>query len=196
MAFSVPQNPLRCRCCRMLFLFLQLGVYLIPPCRYVAMFSCRHVAMPACRHGGMSAYVVSLGLPCRFPGGLVDGCKSVEVLKVAHKMLICCLMHTQLPLNKCMMPNKRQQKEEVRVEPDAAAFPLHRPFNVVGILLSLYIVIYQHSIISIQQFNRISEALQQPFGHGVIPAHAFTGLIASISTIHIGCIGKPVGCWR
>lgn len=79
-------------------------------------------------------------------------------------------------------------------ELDAAVFPLHRPLSVVGALLSLYVVIYQHYIISIQQFNRISEALQQPFGHGVIPAHIFTGMIASVTAIHVGGIGKPVGC--
>ena len=92
------------------------------------------------------------------------------------------------------MPNKRQRKEGVRTELDAAALPLHRPLGVVGILLSQYITIYQHSIISIQQFNRISEALQQYFCHSVIPAHVFTGMIASVTAIHVGGIGKPVGC--
>lgn len=93
------------------------------------------------------------------------------------------------------MHNKRQRKEKVKAEPDAVAFTFHRPFGVVGILLSLYFAIYQHYIISIQQFNRISEALQQSFGHGVIPAHIFTGMIASVTAIHVGGIGKPVGCW-
>lgn len=94
-----------------------------------------------------------------------------------------------------MMHNKRQRKEKVMAEPNAAMFPLHRPFGVVGILLSLYFAIYQHYIISIQQFNRISETLQLSFSHGVIPAHIFTGMIASVTAIHVGGIGKPVGCW-
>ncbi len=92
------------------------------------------------------------------------------------------------------MSNKRQRKEEVRAELDVTMPTLHRPLGVVGILLSLYFAIYQHYIISIQQFNRISEALQQSFGHGVIPAHIFTGMIASVTAIHVGGIGKPVGC--
>lgn len=58
------------------------------------------------------------------------------------------------------MPNKRQRKEKVMAEPDEAIPHPHRPFDVVGILLRMYIVIYQHFIISIQQFNRILEALQ------------------------------------
>lgn len=109
-------------------------------------------------------------------------------------MLIYCLIHAQLILNKRMMPNKRQRKEEVRAGLDVAAFPLHRPLGVVGILLSLYITIYQHYIIYIQQFNRISQAFQQSFGHGVIPAHSLAWLIASLASIHVGGIGKPVGC--
>lgn len=92
------------------------------------------------------------------------------------------------------MPNKRQRKEGVRTELDAAALPLHRPLGVVGILLSLYITIYQHSIISIQQFNRISQAFQQFLGHGVISAHSLAWLVASLAAIHVGGIGKPVGC--
>lgn len=44
------------------------------------------------------------------------------------------------------MHNKRQRKEKVKAEPDAAAFTFHRPFGVVGILLSLYFAIYQHYI--------------------------------------------------
>ena len=92
------------------------------------------------------------------------------------------------------MPNKRQRKEEVRAEPNVALFLLHRPLGVVGILLSLYIAIYQHSIIYIQQFNRISQAFQQSLGYGVIPAHSLAWLIASLAAIHVGGIGKPVGC--
>ncbi len=92
------------------------------------------------------------------------------------------------------MPNKRQRKENVMTGLDAATFPLHRPLGVVGILLSLYVAIYQYSIIYIQQFNRISEALQQPLGNSVIPAHAFTNLIPSVTAIHIGGIGKSVWC--
>lgn len=166
-------------------LFRRLGWYVMQPCRYAVMLPCLLV--------GMSAYVIPIGLPYRFPHGLVDGCKSVEVLNMAHNTLVYCLIHTQLPLNKRMMSNKRQRKEEVRVGLAVAAFPLHRPLGVVGILLSLYVVIYQHSIIDIQQFNKISEALQQSFGHGVIPAHSLTWLIAPLATIYVGCIGKPVG---
>ena len=92
------------------------------------------------------------------------------------------------------MHNKRQRKEKVMAEPDTAMFPLHRPFGVVGFLLSLYFAIYQHHIISIQQFNRISQAFQQFLGHGVISAHIFTGMIASVTAMHVGGIGKPVGC--
>lgn len=158
----------------------------MPPCRYVA--------MPVCRHDGMSAYVIPAWGIQPFPHGLVDGCKSVEVLNMVHNTLVYCLIRIQLVLNKRMMPNKRQRKEEVRVGLDAATSPFHRPLGVVGILLSLYITIYQHSIISIQQFNRISQALQQSFGHGVIPAYSLAWLIASLAAIHVGCIGKPVGC--
>lgn len=57
------------------------------------------------------------------------------------------------------MNNKQQRKEKVMAEPDAAIFPLHRPLGVVGILLRMYFTIYQHYIISIQQFNRILQAL-------------------------------------
>ena len=178
----------------MLFLFCLSGLYVIPPWRYVAMFSCRHVAMPACRHDGMSTYIIPICGIQPFPHGLVDGCKSVEVLNMTHNILVYCLIRAQLVLNKRMMPNKRQRKEEVRAELYATIFPLHRPLGVVGILLSLYIAIYQHSIISIQQFNRISEAFQQSFGHGVIPAHSLAWLIASLTSIHVGGIGKPVGC--
>ncbi len=92
------------------------------------------------------------------------------------------------------MPNKRQRKEEVRAEPNVALFLLHRPLGVVGILLSLYIAIYQHSIIYIQQFNRISQAFLQSLGYGVIPAYSLAWLIASLAAIHVGGIGKPVGC--
>ena len=46
------------------------------------------------------------------------------------------------------MPNKRQRKEGVRTELDAAALPLHRPLGVVGILLSLYITEVSHPFIS------------------------------------------------
>lgn len=94
------------------------------------------------------------------------------------------------------MPNKRQRKEKEMTGLDAATFPLHRPFGVVGILLSLYVIIYQYYIILIQQFNRISEALQHPLCNSVIPAHAFTNLIPSVTAIHIGGIGKSVWCGR
>ncbi|WP_147332667.1 hypothetical protein, partial [Phocaeicola vulgatus] len=66
---------------------------------------------------------------------------------MTHNTLVYCLIRAQLVLNKRMMPNKRQRKEEVRAEPNVALFLLHRPLGVVGILLSLYIAIYQHSII-------------------------------------------------
>lgn len=116
-------------------------------------------------------------------------------MNVAHNTLVYCVIRAQLVLNKRMMPNKRQRKEEVRAELYATIFLLHRPLGVVGILLRMYFAIYQHYIVSIQQFNRISEALQQSFGHGVISAHVFTGMIASVTAIHVGGIGKPVGCW-
>lgn len=106
-----------------------------------------------------------------------------------------CVIHFQLILNKHIMHNKQQRKEKVMAELYATIFLLHRPLGVVGILLRMYFTIYQHYIISIQQFNRISEALQQSFGHGVIPAHVFTGMITSVTAIHVGGIGKPVGCW-
>lgn len=177
-----------------LFLFCLSGLYVMLSCRYVAMFSCRHVAMPACRHDGMSAYAIPDWGILPFPHGLVDRCKSVEVLNMVHNTLVYCLIRAQLVLNKHMMPNKRQRKEEVRAGLDTAAFPLHRPLGVVGILLRVYFTIYQHYIISIQQFNRISEALQQSLGHGIIPAHSLAWLIASLAAIHVGDIGKPVGC--
>lgn len=175
----------------MLFLFRQLWV-----ARHAAMSVCRHVAMPACRHDDMSAYAIPAWGIQPFSHGLVDRCKSVEVLNMTHNTLVYCMIRAQLVLNKRMMPNKRQRKEEVRAEPNAAAFPLHRPLGVVGILLSLYVSIYQHYIIYIQQFNRISEAFQQSFGHGVIPAHSLAWLIASLTSIYVGDIGKPIGCRR
>lgn len=178
------------------FLFCLSGLYVMPPCRYVAMFSCRHVSMPACRHDGMSAYIIPICGIQPFSHGLVDRCKSVEVLNMTHNTLVYCLIRAQLVLNKRMMPNKRQRKEEVRAELDTAAFLLHRPLGVVGILLRMYFTIYQHYIISIQQFNRISQAFQQSFGHGVIPAHSLAWLVASLTSIYVGDIGKPVGCRR
>ncbi len=179
---------------RMLFPFRQLGGTScrhvgMSPCFRAVMLPCLLVGMMACRH---TQYL--LGASSRFPHGLVDECKSVEVLNIAHNTLVYCLIHAQLVLNKHIMHNKQLRKEKVMTEPDAAIFPLHRPFGVVGILLRMYFTIYQHYIISIQQFNRISEALQQSFGHGVIPAHVFTGIIASVTAIHVGGIGKPVGC--
>lgn len=155
--------------------------------------SCRHVAMSACRDDVMSAYVPTWNVQ-PFPCGLVEVCKNVEPLRMDGNTLKHCVIHIQLILNKHIMHNKRQRKEKVMAEPDTAMFPLHRPFGVVGFLLSLYFAIYQHYIISIQQFNRISEALQQYFCHSVIPAHVFTGMIASVTAIHVGGIGKPVGC--
>ena len=166
--------------------FASLGWHVMPPCRYVA--------MPVCRHDVMSAYVIHAWGILPFPHGLVEGCKSVEVLNMAHNTLVYCSIRAQLVLNKRMMPNKRQRKEEVRAGLDTAASFLHRPLGIVGILLSPYIAIYQHSIVSIQQFNRISEAFQQSFGHGVIPAHSLAWLIPSLTSIHVGCIGKAVGC--
>ena len=79
---------------------------------------------------------------------------------MVRNALIYCVIPIQLILNKHMMPNKRQRKETVMAEPDEAIPHPHRPFDTVGILLRMYIVIYQHFIISIQQFNRILEALQ------------------------------------
>ena len=131
--------------------------------------SCRHVAMSACRDDVMSAYVPTWNVQ-PFPCGLVEVCKNVEPLRMDGNTLKHCVIHIQLILNKHIMHNKRQRKEKVMAEPDTAMFPLHRPFGVVGFLLSLYFAIYQHHIISIQQFNRISEALQQYFCHSVIPA--------------------------
>lgn len=159
--------------------------------RHAAMSVCHHVFVSAWWHVGIRN-TDWIALP--FPHGLVDGRKSVEVLNVVHNTLVYCLIRVQLVLNKRMMPNKRQRKEEVRAGLDAAVFPLHRPLGVVGILLSMYFAIYQHYIISIQQFNRISEALQQSFSHGVIPAHSLAWLIASLAAIHVGGIGKSVGC--
>ena len=163
-------------------------------CRHVFVPSCCHACLSAWWHDVMSAYVIPAWSILPFPHGLVDGCESVEVLNMVHYTLVYCLIRAQLIFNKRMMPNKRQRKEEVRVGLDAAAFPFHRPLGVVGILLSLYITIYQHFIICIQQFNRISQAFQQFLGHGVISAHIFTGMIASVTAMHVGGIGKPVGC--
>ena len=191
MAF--PFHKIRCAVGgrRMSFLFHLSGLYVMPPCFRAVMLPCLLVGMMACRH---TQYL--LGASSRFPHGLVDGCKSVEVLNIAYNMLIYCLIHTQLLLNKRMMPNKRQRKEEVKAGLDTAAFLLHRPLGVVRILLSLYVIIYQHYIIYIQQFNRISQAFQQSFGQGVISAHSLVWLIASLASIHVGGIGKPVGCRR
>ena len=116
-------------------------------CRHVFVPSCCHACLSAWWHDVMSAYVIPAWSILPFPHGLVDGCKSVEVLNMTHNTLVYCLIRAQLVLNKRMMPNKRQRKEEVRVGLDAAAFPFHRPLGVVGILLSLYITIYQHFIV-------------------------------------------------
>jgi len=40
--------------------------------------SCRHVAMPACRDDVMSAYVIPVGLPCRFPADLLMYVKALN----------------------------------------------------------------------------------------------------------------------
>ncbi|MFS2996355.1 hypothetical protein AAH013_18705 [Phocaeicola dorei] len=63
----------------------------------------------------MSAYVIPAWGIQPFSHGLVDGCKSVEVLNMTHNTLLYCLIRAQLVLNKRMMPNKRQRKEEVMV---------------------------------------------------------------------------------
>ena len=145
MAF--PFHKIRCAIggCRMPFPLLPVRVV-----RHAAMSVCHHVFVSAWWHVGIRN-TDWIALP--FPHGLVGGCKSVEVLNMVHNTLVYCLICAQLVLNKRMMPNKRQRKEEVRAEPDAAAFPLHRLLGVVGILLRVYFTIYQHSIIysTIQQ---------------------------------------------
>ena len=40
--------------------------------------SCRHVAMPACWDDVMSAYVIPIGLPCRFPADLLMYVKALN----------------------------------------------------------------------------------------------------------------------
>ena len=157
MGFSFLKNPLRCRWLPDVFLpsAANFGEGIVmPPCRYVAMFSCRHVAMPACRHDGMSAYVPCLSSILAVSTDLLTGMKALNMTHITHWYI--ALIRAQLVQQ---THNKRQRKEEVRAEPMLLVFPLHRPLGVVGILLRVYFTIYQHFIIYIQQFNRILQTL-------------------------------------
>ncbi|WP_278677793.1 hypothetical protein [Phocaeicola coprocola] len=73
MAF--PFQKIRCAVggCRMLFPLSPAWVV-----RHAVMVSCCHVVVSACRHDGMSAYVISLGLPCHFPTDLLMYVKALS----------------------------------------------------------------------------------------------------------------------
>ncbi len=75
------------------------------------------------------------------------------------------------------------------------ALSFQQPFLFAEDLLRIYLVIYQHIIYLIQQFNKISEVFKHVFGDGVIPAHTVLGQIVSgtVVVVLIGCIGKTVG---
>lgn len=77
-------------------------------------------------------------------------------------------------------------------------FSFQQPFPFVEDLLREYLIIYQHIIYHIQQFNKISEVFKHVFGDGVIPAYTVLWQIVSgtVVVILIGCIGKTVWCRR
>ena len=132
--------------------------------------------------------------PCHFPGGLVEGWKSVELLNLICNNLIYYKIHSKQSLNKSVLFNKRMRKEKMRSEWYAVASSFHQPLCVVGGLLRLHILIYQYFITLIQQFNRISKLFQQFFRDGIIPAHTSSGLVTVIAAVLVGGVGKTVGC--
>ena len=156
--------------------------------------SCRHVAMSACRDDVMSAYVPTWNVQ-PFPCGLVEVCKNVEPLRMDGNTLKHCVIHIQLILNKHIMHNKRQRKRKsdgrtgyCNVSSSSSVWRCW--FSVEPVFL-LYINIILYLFNNSTEYQRLSSST---FCHSVIPAHVFTGMIASVTAIHVGGIGKPVGC--
>ena len=105
-----------------------------------------------------------------------------------------CNIHPQQPLNKPVHKTFGSEKKKESRCGVPLAFSFQQPFPFVEDLLRVYLVIYQHIIYHIQQFNKISEVFKHIFGDGVIPAHTVLWQIVSGTVVLIGCIGKTV--WR
>ena len=107
-----------------------------------------------------------------------------------------CNIHLQQPLNKPVHKTFGSEKKKESRCGVPLVFSFQHPFSFVEDLLRVYLVIYQHIIYHIQQFNTISEVFKHIFGDGVIPAHTVLWQIVSgtVVVVLIGCIGKTV--WR
>ena len=133
---------------------------------------------------------------CRFPGGLVEGRKSVELLTRVYNTLMYCNIHPQQPLNKPVHKTFGDEKKKECRYGVPLGFSFQQPFSFVEDLLRVYLVIYQHIIYHIQQFNKISEVFKHVFGDGVIPAHTVLWQIVpgTVVVVLIGSVSKTV--WR
>ena len=112
--------------------------------------------------------------------------------------MMFCNIHPQQPLNKPVHKTFGDEKKKECRCGVPLAFSFQQPFPFVEDLLREYLIIYQHIIYHIQQFNKISEVFKHVFGDGVIPAHTVLWQIVSgtVVVILIGCIGKTVWCRR
>ena len=133
---------------------------------------------------------------CRFPGGLVEGRKSVELLMRTYNTLVSCNIRPQQSLNKPVHKTFGDEKKEKCRCGVSLGFSFQQPFSFVEDLLRAYIVIYQHIIYYIQQFNKISEVFKHVFGDGIIPAYTVLWQIVpcTVVVVLIGSVSKTV--WR
>ena len=183
MAFCFPKSLRRCRrcvgCCRSPFSFRQ---------------RCR-LSLVGRQDGSPSDQPADGGVHlCRFPGGLVEGRKSVELLTMAYSALMSCNIRPQQPLNKPVHKTFGDEKKKKCRCGVPLGFSFQQPFSFVEDLLRVYIVIYQYIICHIQQFNKISEVFKHIFGDGIIPAYTVLGQIVSctVVVVLIGSVSKTV----
>ena len=79
-----------------------------------------------------------------------------------------CNIHPQQPLNKPVHKTFGDEKKKERCCGVPFAFSFQQLFPFVEDLLKAYLIIYQHIIYHIQQFNKISEVFKHVFGDSVI----------------------------
>ena len=132
--------------------------------------------------------------PLSLPRRLVEGRKSVELLIREYNTLMSCNIHTQQPLNKPVHKTFGGEKKKESRCGVPLALSFQQSFLFAEDLLRVYLVIYQHIIYLIQQFNKISEVFKHVFGDGVIPAHTVLGQIASCTVIVVAGVSFQHSC--
>lgn len=90
-----------------------------------------------------------------YSGRLADKSESVELLRNKNNTLIFCDIYTLQPFNKPVHKTFGGEKRKEKCCGVPFAFSFQQPFCFAGDLLRAYLVIYQHIVYRIQQFNKI-----------------------------------------